>query len=192
MIGQVLLALAFAWLIYSATCLSINIRRARTMGVPLVVVPISPMNVLWIVVEPLIFRLLDHLPIHLGTFGRYGRRGWHFHDKAQSHLELGDIFALVTPRETFVHLAQPDAILEVFSRRMDFIRPIQLYRRLPPSPTLPAYVDGPIQRCWMFSDLTSRQWVHSSSGYLDQPLMPTAGRLDGLAASAQSRLSPVQ
>ena len=58
------------------------------MKVPLIVVPVSPMNTLWIVVEPLVFRILDRLPFRLGSYGRYGPRGgqnnWHPSKKGQS------------------------------------------------------------------------------------------------------------
>ena len=131
MMGQVLLGLAVAWFTYSAVCLITNLQQARKLGIPLIIVPMSSMNVLWIVMEPLVFRLLGSLAIDLGAFDRYSRRGWHFHDKARTHEELGDVFALVTPRETFVHLAEPNAILDVFARRIDFPRPVHLYRKPP-------------------------------------------------------------
>lgn len=127
MIPHLLFSLAMAWLVYSGMTLARNFRRAQAMGVPLIKVPISPMNVLWIVIEPLVFRILDILPFSLGSFGHYARRGWHFHDKAASHVKLGDAFALVTPRETFLHICDPDAINDIFSRRQDFVRPVQLY-----------------------------------------------------------------
>ena len=121
------LLLGGAWLLYSGLTLIKSVRRARSMKVPLVVVPISPMNILWIVIEPLVSRVLDSLPFNFGNFNRYGRRGWHFHDKAASHVELGDAWALVTPRETFLHICNPEAINEIFARRHDFIRPTQFY-----------------------------------------------------------------
>jgi hypothetical protein len=130
MIPLLLGALALGWLLYSMIALRTNLRRAQAMSVPLIVVPVSPMNVFWIVIEPMVFRILDSLPFRFGTFSRYGRRGWHFHDKAASHVELGDAFALVTPRETFLHICDPDAINEIFSRRQDFVRPVQLYSKL--------------------------------------------------------------
>lgn len=120
--------LGAAWLCYSGLALINNVRRARSMNVPLVVVPISPMNILWIVFEPLVFKFLDSLRFQFGSFSRYGRRGWHFHDKAATHVEMGDAWALVTPRETFLHICNPEAINEIFARRQDFIRPAQLYR----------------------------------------------------------------
>lgn len=130
MIPQLLLGFAMVWLLYSSISLARNYRRAQAMGVPLITVPVSPMNVLWIVIEPLVFRILDSLPFSVGSFGHYGRRGWHFHDKAASHVKFGDAFAIVTPRETFLHVCDPESINDIFARRLDFVRPVQLYSKL--------------------------------------------------------------
>jgi hypothetical protein len=127
MIHQILFAVGVGWVLYSAITLVTNVHRARRMGVSLVIVPISPMNALWIVVEPLVFTILDHSPIKFDTFGRYARRGWHFRDKAASHVELGDAWALVTPGEIWLHVCNPEAINDIFGRRQDFIRPSKLY-----------------------------------------------------------------
>ena len=130
MILMLLIGLAFCWIGYSAITLASNVRRARTMGVPLIVVPVSPVNVLWMLVEPLVFRILDSLPFRFKSFDRYGRRGWHFIDKSASHIEYGNAWALVTPCEIFLSICDPNAINEIFARRPDFERPVQLYREL--------------------------------------------------------------
>lgn len=85
MIPQILFGLAVAWVVYSAFTLAINYHRARGMKIPSVVVPVSPMNILCVgFFEPLLFSIINSLPSRLGCFSRYGRRGWHFHDKAAS------------------------------------------------------------------------------------------------------------
>lgn len=99
MIVQLLLGLGGAYLIWSLLAMEINYRRASSMDIPLVRLPIDPMNLPWLILEPLLWRLLDRLPFDWGTFGRYSRRGWHFHDKAESHLHYGPAWALVTPRD---------------------------------------------------------------------------------------------
>ena len=131
--AQFVLCLGVSWLAYSAMCLATNIHRARAMNVPLIILPISPTNTVWIVIEPMIFRALDYLSFSLGDFSRYGRRGWHFRDKATSHKKLGNAWALVTPRETFLHICDAEAIWEIFSRREDFARPTQFYSKLRPT-----------------------------------------------------------
>jgi hypothetical protein len=122
-----LLGSLMAWVAYSYFCLKQNISRARVMNVPIVVVPVSPMNLLWIVLQPAVFSLLDRLPVGLGAFGRYARRDFHFLDKASTHRELGEVFALVTPCEIFLHICDPNGIIDILQRGRDFVRPIQLY-----------------------------------------------------------------
>ena len=131
MILQILLALGLAYLTWSLVTMEMNYRRAESMGIPLVRLPIDPENVVWLVLEPHIWRLLDRLPINWGTFGRYSRRGWHFHDKAKSHLQFGPAWAHVTPVGIYVYVADPDAVRDIFVRRSDFLRPSKMYSMWP-------------------------------------------------------------
>jgi hypothetical protein len=116
MIAQALLGLGVAYLIWSLIAMEINYWRASSMGIPLVRLPVDPMNIAWLILEPRLWRLLDRLPFDWGTFGRYSRRGWHFHDKAESHLHFGPAWALVTPHDIFI-------------RRGDFLRPSKMYSK---------------------------------------------------------------
>ena len=127
MIPQILLTLGLAWLSYSALTLGNNYRRARAMKVPLIRIPVSPLNTFWIVIAPLVFWILDRLPFPDGNFNRYARYGWHFRDKAASHVQMGDAWAIVTPRETLLHICNAEAINDIFARRPDFVRPVQMY-----------------------------------------------------------------
>lgn len=129
MIPQFLLGFAVVWPLYSAMTLVINLRRAKSMDIPLIVMPVSQMNVLWLLIEPLVFWALDFIPFWFDNFKRYGPRGWYFQDKATSHMELGDAFAIVTPREVFLHISDPIAVNDIFARRQDFIRPVELYSK---------------------------------------------------------------
>ncbi|RAK81871.1 cytochrome P450 [Aspergillus fijiensis CBS 313.89] len=119
-----------AWTLYSLGGLVQNIGRARRLGIPYHVLPASPVNPLWVVLEPVIFFILDRLPFQLGRVSYYGRRSWQFADRAQSHLRMGDAWALATPSEVFVYVCDPEAITQIISRRVDFIRPVELYKLL--------------------------------------------------------------
>ena len=66
--------LSILFLVWYIVPFAKNIYRARALGVPVLSVPVSPMNVLWIVAEPMVFHILDRLPIDLGNFN-YARRG---------------------------------------------------------------------------------------------------------------------
>ena len=117
MLPYILLSLGIAWVAYTFLTLAVNVHRARAMKVPLIVVPVSPMNTLWIVVEPLVFRILDRLPFRLGSFGRYGRRGWHFHNKAASHVRyhpMVDDCAILRFALCILHFARVGPLLRCY------------------------------------------------------------------------------
>ncbi|KAF1925641.1 cytochrome P450 [Didymella exigua CBS 183.55] len=116
---------------WSCVTLQINHKRASSMGIPLVRVPVDGLNVPWQVLGALMFKILDGLTSHtLPTFIHYTRRGWFWKDKAASHLRYGPVWATVTPKSTWVQLGDPDAVYELFSRKQDFIRPHENYKPL--------------------------------------------------------------
>ncbi|KAL3473124.1 cytochrome P450 [Aspergillus californicus] len=125
-----LLILAMAllgWALYSALCLINNVRRVQKIGIPYHVIPASPNNPLWILLEPLIFFILGLLPFQFGRINHYARRTWQFADKAESHLRMGGAWAIATPAEVFVYICDAEAIIDIIARRADFVRPIELY-----------------------------------------------------------------
>jgi hypothetical protein len=129
MLGKLLASVALCYLAWSFFTLQMNYRRASTMGIPLIRLPVDPLNVLFQVFESYLFRLLDVLPIRLPEFLYCLRRGWYFKDKADMHLKYGPVWALVTPRDIHIHIADSEAIHQVFSRRGDFIRPRKMYSK---------------------------------------------------------------
>ncbi|TGO36006.1 hypothetical protein BHYA_0138g00190 [Botrytis hyacinthi] len=54
---------------------------------------------------------------------RFGRRAWEFKDKAQIHLEIGDICIMVTPDKNVLYICDADTLSEVLLRRNEFKRP---------------------------------------------------------------------
>ena len=125
---SLLLFLPTAWVLYSWYCLLINYLLARKIGVPLVVIPISHENPLWMIVDKKIFiPLLECLPFGSGNFTRYNWRGWEFADKNKSHLDMGDVFVVVTPGRNWLYLCNAEALIDVFQRRVDFPRPLEIF-----------------------------------------------------------------
>lgn len=109
--------------------MEINYRRASAMGIPLVRLAVDPLNLIWLLLEPTLWRLLDYLSLtqFFGDFAIYSRRGWHFKEKARSHVKFGPVWALVTPCDIYVNCADPGAIHEIFTRRGEFLRPSKMY-----------------------------------------------------------------
>ncbi|KAL1607621.1 hypothetical protein SLS60_002555 [Paraconiothyrium brasiliense] len=130
MFVEVLVGGVLFYTAWSILALHMNYRRASSMGIPLIRLPVDPLNVPFQVLEPHLFRLLDLLPIPLPAFLYHLRRGWYFRDKADAHLKIGPVWALVTPRDIHLHVSDSEAIHSVFSRRGDFIRPSKMYKLL--------------------------------------------------------------
>ncbi|RAL08037.1 cytochrome P450 [Aspergillus homomorphus CBS 101889] len=143
--------LVLSYLGWSLVSMEKNYRRASAMNIPLVRIYIDPMNPLWVVLEPIVWSWLDRLPINWRnyTFGRYSRRGWYFADRGESHRRYGPIWAIVTPRDVYVQVADSKAIHEIFQRRTDFIRPSHLYKVLEvygPCISTASWIDWPRHR----------------------------------------------
>lgn len=131
MISLILLAFALligAWTVYSCYCLYCNYRIACKIGIPLRVIPISHENPLWMVVDKKIFiPIFERFPFGSGNFTRYNWRGWEFTDKYRSHMEMGDVFMLVTPGRNWLYLCNAESLVDVFQRRSDFPRPLEIF-----------------------------------------------------------------
>ncbi|KAH8647610.1 putative cytochrome P450 [Tricladium varicosporioides] len=119
---------AVGWAVYSSYCLVRNYLVARKLGIPIRIIPISHENLLWMIVDRKIFiPLFSRVPFGSGSFTRYNWRGWEFRDKGRSHQEMGDTFVLVTPGRNFVYIRNAQTMADIFQRRLDFPRPLELY-----------------------------------------------------------------
>lgn len=102
--------------------LSRNYAAARTIGVPIRFIPISPLNPFWVLVDRKVLSFLRSL-IGDNSFTRYNWRGWEVADRYRSHQEMGDLWVLVTPYKNWIYVNDPDALNSVFRRSADFPRP---------------------------------------------------------------------
>lgn len=115
-----------AWLLYTVWCIVFNYRIARRVGVPIVVIPISPENLLWIIVGKYLLPYFERLPFGNGTFTRFCRYGWQISDNGRAHRELGDAFITVTPGKNWLYVCNPEAVLDIFQRGSDFPRKVEI------------------------------------------------------------------
>ncbi|KAI1848300.1 hypothetical protein JX265_013826 [Neoarthrinium moseri] len=105
MISQLFLGSALAYTVWSIACLEANVRKAREFKVPVVRLSIDENNVFWI--------LLQRSVVSIGS----PSVGLH------PHLQLGPVWALVSPMAINLHFADPDTIQDILMRRGDFQRP---------------------------------------------------------------------
>ncbi|KAI0836655.1 cytochrome P450 [Hypoxylon sp. FL0890] len=101
-----------------------NYAAARAIGILIRVIPFSPFNPFWALIERKVTLFLRRLPyIRESVIARYGWRGWDIEDRWRSHYEMGDIFVLVTPQYNIIQLNDPQAAMRIFKRSADFPRP---------------------------------------------------------------------
>lgn len=122
-LGAFLLVTITATLHY-AFCLYRNYLAARKIGVPIRIIPIDHVNPLWLVVDRRVLSALKQLPGWLGnnSFTRYNYRGWEVPDRYFSHRELGDAYVLVSSRNVWLYLSDPDAVTDLARRSKEFDR----------------------------------------------------------------------
>ncbi|KAF1956845.1 cytochrome P450 [Byssothecium circinans] len=111
-----------------------NYLTALKVGLPIIIVPISPDNPLWMLISRPVLRLLKHLPFGGGyyTYTRFCYAGWQFDDRYRIHKELGDAVLFVTPGLNWIYLCNADAIHEVVRRERQgvFSRPVEMLAML--------------------------------------------------------------
>ena len=133
MIGNLLLLILLpipAWVLYSLYCLASNYNQARKMGLSIVILPIDSGNPLWMSVDTHFIRWFKYSPFGKGRFTRFNWRGWEIQDRYRAHQELGDAFVFVTPGKNWLQLCNAEALADVFQRRDDFVRPIEMLGKL--------------------------------------------------------------
>ncbi|KAK4142934.1 cytochrome P450-like protein [Dichotomopilus funicola] len=123
---------ATAWTVYSAYTLYCNYLEARTLGVPIRIIPIDHLNKLWLLVDKQVVALVRRLPGVLGNnnFTRFNYRGWHEDDGLRAHDEMGEAFVLCTPSRNWLYLADPDALINMYRRGKDFPRWVEITKML--------------------------------------------------------------
>lgn len=125
-----LVGFLLAYLGWSLICMEINVRKARTMHIPVVRLPIDVTNVFWLTLQPSFFAFIDRLPFDWFSypdFIRFSRRDWQFREKAKPAVRLGPVWALVTPVTIYIQVTDPEAIRQIFARPHNFVRPVKEY-----------------------------------------------------------------
>ncbi|KAK8139321.1 hypothetical protein PG984_002701 [Apiospora sp. TS-2023a] len=143
-LGLCLVSLTIAWCIYSWHCLLRNYLVARKIGIPLRLLPMSHGNPFWMLVDRQVVTLFRKLPLvgGDGNFTRYNWRGWEVREKCRSHLEMGPAWMHVTPGRNWLYVCEPDTLVDIFRRRTDFPRPLELFAMLDVFGDNLATVDG--------------------------------------------------
>lgn len=117
-------ALTAAFVVDTCVRLVRNYLLARKIGVPIRIIPISPLNPFWVLLDRKVLSFLRRLPFGENSFMRYNWRGWEVEDRYRSHQEMGDIWVLVTPLMNWVYINDAEALMAMYKRPADFPRPV--------------------------------------------------------------------
>ncbi|KAJ4289897.1 hypothetical protein N0V90_011230 [Kalmusia sp. IMI 367209] len=126
LVPLILFVLSTAWSLLR------NYLVARQVGLPIVIVPISPENPVWMLLARYILPALQYIPFGNGHFTRFCHIGWEFDERSRAHLELGDAFMFATPGKNWIYLCDADAVHDIIKRERygDFARPVELLAML--------------------------------------------------------------
>ena len=105
-----------------------NYYEARKVGLPIIIVPISPENPIWMILARHVLPILQYFPFGNGYFTRFCHIGWEYDEKTRAHLELGDAFMFATPGKNWIYLCNADTAHDMMRRERqgDFARPGEL------------------------------------------------------------------
>ncbi|KAF2865485.1 cytochrome P450 [Massariosphaeria phaeospora] len=120
------------FLVFTLYSLLRNYLIARKIGLPIIILPISPENPVWMLLAHHVVPLLQYVPFGNGNFSKFCHIGWEFEDKYHAHEELGDAFVHVTPGKNWIYLCNAETMHDVIRRERqgDFGRPVELLAML--------------------------------------------------------------
>ncbi|KAF7557887.1 hypothetical protein G7Z17_g253 [Cylindrodendrum hubeiense] len=108
-----------------------NYRKAKSIGLPVLITPVDPSNVPYLLcsswLEPLLRKCL---PFGLGNFVEYNSRDWNYDKIYDLQERIGDTFIIVSPKQIRVFTGNAKASDELCRRRKDFVKAVALYKPL--------------------------------------------------------------
>ncbi|QSS51007.1 cytochrome P450 [Histoplasma capsulatum var. duboisii H88] len=115
------ITLSLSFFIYKLVSLVRHYIQARRSGLPIFISPVLSKSIPWMVLGPYLqpfFR--KHLPALLYDRLDIVTHGWEYRRGREFHERLGNIFALVTPDECLIWVADPAVGASILQRRNDF------------------------------------------------------------------------
>lgn len=111
------------WLSQPLRKLAANYKAAASSGLPFIVCPVDPDNIVWRLSSVYLRTTFDKwLPTAVNQRLKLATFGWEFHVKWAIHGKLGSIFILVTPGLNQVWIADPEAAIDVLARYKEFVK----------------------------------------------------------------------
>ena len=118
------------WLLWIYLPLYNNYMKARTIGLPVIVIPTDPLSPLWAFNTKESSTFLTKWSFGLLSWSKLLYWSSAFDNKYYLHKRIGPAFVLVTTGKNWVYIADPEAADSALSRRKEFIKPRELYGTL--------------------------------------------------------------
>ncbi|OAA59773.1 Cytochrome P450 [Niveomyces insectorum RCEF 264] len=110
------------WFVSSAVRFAANYRDARRLGLPIVLSPINPLNLAFVVLNAPLRPFLERvIPTAVYEQLKILFYGWEFRDKHGVHDRIGPVFVMVTPNVNEIWCADPAMAQAILARRKDFV-----------------------------------------------------------------------
>ncbi|KAF2095350.1 putative cytochrome P450 [Rhizodiscina lignyota] len=114
--------LPFVFLLVRIFNLARNYNAARKLNLPMIILPVSFEDPLWLLLRPL-FSWVERLPFGLGSWYLYTDMGWPMVDGDRTPSRLGENFILVAPTRNQIMITYPPAIERVYRDNKGWIIP---------------------------------------------------------------------
>ncbi|KIW27557.1 uncharacterized protein PV07_07285 [Cladophialophora immunda] len=105
--------------------LVVNYLQARKLGIPMVILPFSWHDDLWIIIYPW-FRRLRDLP-GIGHIFVFSYHSWAQDERYRPHQTYGDVFVIVAPTKNEIVVNDPVVAVELQTQYKSWIKPQPLY-----------------------------------------------------------------
>ncbi|KAH8669067.1 cytochrome P450 [Xylariales sp. PMI_506] len=105
-----------------------NLHAAKVSGLPYITRVIAETSYVFIVLQPLVDRVIGAVPRSWDPAGRldYYRKDWRIKYKYEKHALLGDVFWNVSPGLLTLEIADPQVCTEVLTKRKEFQKNMDL------------------------------------------------------------------
>ncbi|KAL0257801.1 putative P450 monooxygenase [Diplodia seriata] len=125
-------ALAAVYYLNLYRCLAANVKAAKRSGIPYIVLPWNKFGIFWLILGDRLYPIIDRLPkAWTKSWLPYLRIEWLYEAKYEPFKRFGsEVLLVCSPGEKHLYVANPEAIADIATRRLDFPKPLEVYKTL--------------------------------------------------------------
>lgn len=119
---KILFSIAIALILWPILNLLKYYIEARSIGLPIIINPISLLNPIWILTHKRLLPRIKSLPFGLGDWILYSGFTSVFSNRYKLHAKHGPAYLVVTPKEIILFIDDPELTEEILGKRKDLIK----------------------------------------------------------------------